>query len=144
MSSSLPGLIQWNSNYALHIPSIDEQHQLLVSIIRHLQEAMLEMRTSEVVLPLFQAMRRYTDFHFSYEEQLLRQHQYPYLDGHEVLHAALLQQLEQLEVKYAERRLTMGAPVMQFLQTWLLDHIAVHDRKYAAFLHEKGVIDDQS
>ena len=35
--------------------------------------------------------------------------------------------------------LMAGAPVMQFLRTWLLDHIGQHDRSYAAFLKEKGV-----
>jgi hemerythrin len=28
---------------------------------------------------------------------------------------------------------------MQFLRTWLLDHIGEHDRAYAGFLRDKGV-----
>ena len=79
MPRPLPGLIEWDARYSVGIESIDSQHRLLVSMIRHLQEAMLDSRTGEVVAPLFNAMRQYTKFHFEYEEQLLKEHEYPEL-----------------------------------------------------------------
>ena len=118
-SSSLPGVVEWKPTYSLGIASIDKQHKMLVSIIGHLQEAMLEGRTKEVVVPLIFTMNRYTQYHFDYEEQLLKENGYPGCESHRDLHA--------------------GSPVMLFLKTWLVDHIGDQDQQFAAFLKEKGV-----
>jgi hemerythrin-like metal-binding protein len=139
MSSLFPGLIEWSSAYSVSIASIDKQHQVIVSMIRELQEAMLEGRASEVVSSLFQAMNKYTKFHFEYEEQLLKMHAYPNLNSHQGQHASLIAQLHELEDKYAGGELSAGAPLMHFLRRWLLDHIRVHDKEYASFLRKKGV-----
>jgi hemerythrin len=138
-ASSHRGLIEWNSAYSLDIASIDSQHRLLVSIIGHLQEAMLEGRTKEIVGPLFDAMNRYTKYHFESEEQLLEKNGYPGLESHRELHASLIATLKELEQKYVAGSLHAGAPLMHFLKTWLLDHIGAHDKEFAAFLKEKGV-----
>jgi hemerythrin-like metal-binding protein len=139
MPQAFPGLIEWNSSYSVGIPSIDAQHQVLVSIIRQLQEGMLENRASAVVAPLIEAMRQYTKFHFEYEESLLREHEYPALDAHCHLHVELVNTLQDFAEKYETGRLNAGAPLMQFLRRWLLDHIGAHDQQYAPFLREKGV-----
>ncbi len=136
---SKAGVIDWQPAYNLDIETIDKQHRMLVSIIQQLQEAMLEGRVREVVAPLFAAMNQYTKFHFQYEEQILKKHGYPGLDSHCAQHADLVEQLKDLEKKYASGELSAGAPVMQFLRNWLLDHIGEHDRAYAGFLREKGV-----
>jgi hemerythrin-like metal-binding protein len=133
------GIIEWQPAYNLNISSIDKQHRMLVSIIQQLQEAMLEARVGEIVGPLFKAMNQYTKFHFQYEEQLLEKHGYADLEPHRKQHAALVRELQQLEKKYGSGELSAGAPVMQFLRTWLLDHIGEHDKAYASFLREKGV-----
>lgn len=139
MALPLRGLIEWSDDYCISIPSIDGQHRLLVSMIRHLQEAMLEGRVKAVVTPLFQAMNRYTEFHFEYEEQLFAEHAYAGQKAHGEQHAALVRKLWELEEKYSAGTLSAGAPLMQFLRSWLVDHICIHDRQYSGFLKEKGV-----
>jgi hemerythrin-like metal-binding protein len=135
----IPKLIEWKPVYTVNIHSIDSQHRLLVSIIGHLQEAMLEGKTKQIVAPLFGAMNRYTEYHFEFEEQLLESNGYPGLESHRAVHAKLVEQLKDLEIKYLNGTLQAGAPLMHFLRTWLLDHICVHDKEYGAFLREKGV-----
>jgi hemerythrin len=133
------GLIEWSEDYSVDITSIDSQHRLLVSMIHHLQEAMLEGRVKAVVAPLFQAMNRYTQFHFEYEEQLFAEHGYPDGETHRERHAGLVAKLQDLEAKYSAGTLSAGTPLMQFLRSWLVDHICAHDKQYSAFLRGKGV-----
>jgi len=57
-TAPFPGLIEWKPAYSIGIAPIDSQHQLLVSIIRNLQEAMLEGRAKEVVITLLGAMNQ--------------------------------------------------------------------------------------
>jgi len=138
-SAPVRGLIEWDDTYSVGVPSIDGQHRLLVSMIRHLQEAMLEGRVKAIVTPLFNAIGQYTQFHFEYEERLFAEHGYPEAEGHRAQHAALIQKLRELESKYDSGAVSAGTPLMQFLRSWLLDHICDHDKRYAPFLKEKGV-----
>ena len=140
MASASRELIEWRPDYSVNVKSIDSQHQALVSIIRRLQEAMLEGKTNQIVVPLFTAMNRYTKFHFEYEEQLLEANGYPGLESHRQEHAKLTAELKGLESKYVNGSLHAGAPLMQFLRNWLLDHICVHDKEYGVFLREKGIL----
>jgi hemerythrin len=138
MASTLRELVEWKPEYSVEIEAIDKQHQALVAIIGHLQEAMLEGKTRQVVGPLFAAMNRYTTFHFQFEEKLLEENGYPDLAPHREEHARLIAELKDLENKYLQGTLHAGAPLMQFLRTWLLDHICVHDKRYGVSLREKG------
>ena len=140
MPIPFPPLIQWHSAYSVGIDSIDSQHKLLVSMIRLLQEAMQESNARSVATPLFQAMHEYTKVHFAYEEQLLEEHGYAELASHKALHAAFLAKLQEFEQKHAAGALVTGAPLMQFLRTWLIDHICSSDKAYAGLLKEKGVV----
>lgn len=132
-------LIEWQPDYSVNIPSIDKQHQYLVTVIRQLQEAMLEGRARDFIGHVFEEMNLYTKFHFQFEEDLLEKHQYPELPGHHGRHAELIDQLHGLAQQHAEGKLNAGAPVMHFLRSWLLDHICECDKGYAAFLKQKGV-----
>ncbi|HEX5230257.1 MAG TPA: bacteriohemerythrin [Bryobacteraceae bacterium] len=139
MATAHREVVEWKQEYSVHIPSIDKQHRSLVAIIGHLQTAMLEGRTKQIIAPLFQSMNQYTKFHFEYEEQLLEQNGFPDLAAHRQEHARLVQQLKLLEAKYLNGSLNAGAPLMQFLRNWLLDHICAHDKGYSEYLREKGV-----
>jgi len=141
MASTSRELIEWKPEYSVEIDSIDKQHQALVSIIGHLQEAMLEGKTKQVVSPLFAAMNQYTKYHFDYEERLLEENGYPGLESHRAEHARLIERLKELENKYLQGSLHAGAPLMQFLRTWLFDHICVHDRQYGAYLKQSRCSD---
>ena len=136
---AFPGLIEWSPVFNVGVPSIDSQHQLLVSLIKKLQQAMLEGRTKEVVVPLFRALNQYTQLHFAHEEELLREYGYPEVAAHHAQHANLITKLQDLEDQFAAGRLTAGAPIMQFLRNWLTDHICDHDKKFASLLKQKGV-----
>ena len=138
MRPEMPGLIEWNSNLSIGVDSIDSQHQSLVAIIRRLQEAMLDNQLKKALGELFREMNEYTRYHFEYEERLMGQYDYPDSELHRGQHARLIARLQELECKHAAGTLNAGAPVMQFLRTWLMEHIAGHDKKFGAFLQGKG------
>lgn len=137
MASTARDLIEWKPEYSVAVDSIDKQHQALVALIAHLQEAMLEGRTKQVIAPLFASMNRYTKYHFAYEENLLEENAYPGLDAHRQEHARLIVELKELESKYLGGSLHAGAPLMKLLRSWLVDHICVHDKEYGVFLSAK-------
>ncbi len=59
---------------------------------------------------------------------------YPGLESHRVLHHALIEQVMELEDKYAAGSMTLSIMTMHFLKDWLTNHIQNEDRKLAVFL----------
>ena len=137
MVSTHRDMIEWKPEYSVSIESIDKQHQALVALIAHLQQAMLEGRTKQVVGPLFASLNRYVKYHFAFEEKLLEENAYPGLQAHRLEHGRLIAELRVLESKYLGGSLHAGAPLMKLLRSWLVDHICVHDKEYGVFLCAK-------
>ena len=50
----------------------------------------------------------------------------------------LLSQVRELEERLAGQGMSADE-VLSFLQDWIVNHILVEDRRYAAFVNEKGV-----
>ena len=79
-------------------------------------------------------LRSYTVDHFQMEETYMKEKGYPGLESHRVLHHALIEQVMELEDKYAAGSMTLSIMTMHFLKDWLTNHIQNEDRKLAVFL----------
>jgi hemerythrin len=127
-------LLTWQPEYSVHIESIDSQHQVLVGMIRQLQEAMEEGRGRTFQSTLIAQLAAYTQVHFRFEEELMRQHGYDALAEHIALHNSLTGQVSELQQRIDQGRIVSNAALMLFLRNWLTDHIMQHDQKYARAL----------
>ena len=133
-------LIEWSHQYSIGIPSIDNQHKKLIGYINSLHYAMANGETSNVLDGIFQGLRNYTQEHFSYEEQLFAQHDYPGLDEHQQEHQRLIERVKQFQFDFDQDETgAISLELMQFLTHWLTHHILESDRDYAPFLIDKGV-----
>ena len=68
--------IEWSEKYELGIDKIDTQHKRLVSIINRLEEAWRENKHSDTVKTIFQSLRDYTNYHFSFEEMAMERNRF--------------------------------------------------------------------
>jgi hemerythrin-like metal-binding protein len=132
-------VIAWSEDFSVGIPSIDDQHKVLVSLIARLQQAMAEGRVREELAGLIEKLVTYTQHHFAWEEQLLEAHAFEELSPHRDEHARLTAQVLEFQEKVASGRLALGTPVYQFLTHWLADHIVGTDKRYGIFLAQRGV-----
>jgi hemerythrin len=75
----------------------------------------------------------YAETHFADEEGYLTEVNYPYLDEqkdqHEDFIAEVQKSIEEFEAGNIE-----PISLARFLKKWLLNHIAVYDKKYAPYL----------
>jgi hemerythrin-like metal-binding protein len=132
-------LIDWNDSLKLGIPTLDFQHRRLVDILNRLHEAMVSRQGNEVLVVILDDLVKYTIEHFTYEESVLKAHGYGDYAGHVGLHHELTHQVRDFRLKLKEGRIGLSATVLQFLTQWLTLHIGNEDRKYVAYLTEKGV-----
>ncbi len=123
--------VTWLPKYSVNIEAIDSQHQVLVGLIRQLQEAMSEGRGRAFQHGLAERLVDYTKQHFRFEEKLMSERGYELLADHMKQHRVLTDQVCELQQKIQNREAVSNASIMLFLRNWLTDHIMQHDQKYA-------------
>jgi hemerythrin len=133
-------LIEWADSLSIGIPSIDEQHKKLVSLINELHNAMLERKAKDVMSHIFDELVAYTRYHFSLEEDLLREHGHPEESNHHLEHEKLAERLFALKEEFDQGNTAVTLEVMRFLRDWLGNHIVGTDKKYAPLLIARGVV----
>ena len=131
-------IFPWSEIYAVGIPQIDTQHKGLIRLINNLHAAMAAGQGKQVMAGILDELVRYTESHFTYEEGMLRERQYSNLAAHHSDHEKLTRQVVELRERFRTSKLTMSVEVMQFLKSWLGDHILVHAQAYARELKSAG------
>lgn len=122
--------IKWNSDLAVGIDEIDEDHRKLITYLNDLFAACFAAQGPAVLKGTLEAMQRYTREHFSHEEDVMRKVGYPGLEEHRAQHAELISELDDLVDEFehgADHGLSNKT--LQFLEDWLLHHILIEDRK---------------
>ncbi len=133
-------LIEWSDSLSVKIPSIDEQHKKLVGMVNSLHEGIAKGNSKEVLVDVFDGLAQYTVEHFGYEEKFFNEFGYEDSEKHTAEHQDLVQQVVELKQKLDnEEGFMFGLEVMDFLKSWLTEHIMGSDRNYSSFLLSKGV-----
>ena len=87
-------MISWETQYELGIKSIDDQHKELVNIINKMAALLIEAKQGvdiyDEVVAVIGDLKKYTIYHFKYEENLFDQYSYEYKDTHKAEHDKLV------------------------------------------------------
>jgi len=128
----------WNDSYLVGLPNIDEQHKKLVALINSLFHSCKETGSAAKIAyaRAFSEIADYTQTHFKDEEVFLEKSGYPELPMHKVEHKNFVDEIWVQFAKFKEGSTPLvGLP--RLLKAWLLNHIAIKDKKYAAFILSK-------
>lgn len=122
-----PGRLAWDARLETGVPTIDLQHRILFEPMQRIPSGD-ERGLSPDLRDLLLQLRSYADYHFRYEEDWIRVNASTarMAEGHQHLHAAFAQRLDQLEADLVGGRLKSAA-LHDFLRRWLIDHIVRQD-----------------
>ena len=126
--------MEWRSELEVGHGRIDADHQDLVGAMNRLHAAMDQGKDREEIALVLNFLRDYTVTHFSTEEALMIRHNYPDAPSHFAAHAALLLQVSDFIADYRTGSIVGMAEMLQFLETWLVEHIRGKDRALGAYL----------
>ncbi len=129
---------EWNDSYSVNIVELDNQHQILLSMLNELYDAMLQKKEDEVLANILDELIGYTTIHFAREEELMKKYFYPGLLVHKKEHESLTAQVVAFRDKHRSGEITVSVKVFDFLVDWLIKHIKDTDRRYSAFLNSHG------
>jgi hemerythrin len=131
-------IMSWNSTLATGIASIDAQHQQLVVYVNDLYDAMTQKKGREVTGKILTQLVDYTVKHFAHEEQWFAKAGYPDTQAHVKEHVDLTNQVKAFGAAFASGKATVDSELMNFLRSWLMNHIMKSDKKYVASLKAAG------
>lgn len=130
-------LINWNSTLALGHATIDSQHQHLVNLLNQLYDAIQDREGVTVLRTVLNELEHYTEYHFATEDELMRKTRHEFMEDHRQDHLEMILRLRDfrndLESSFASPQL-----LLEFLQHWLITHIAGADRLLVSTLSRNG------
>jgi hemerythrin len=138
-------IIEWDDRYLIGIPLVDEQHKELIRLTNDLYEGCLqggEAARANFKIAI-QGTVDYVKFHFSAEEQILRNINYPEYAAHKKQHEEFVKQVLEEVKNFEEGKKFVPNVFVRFLRDWILTHIAMADKKYAQYimaLKKKGAL----
>ena len=130
-------IVNWSDNYALDMPEIDAQHQVLFALINRLWNQIINHADTNEMLKVLDELEQYTISHFAAEETFMRMSNYSKFDEHKLAHTKFVARIVKEKAHViAGNALTLD--ILHFLKDWLVDHILVTDKAYADQLKHKS------
>jgi hemerythrin-like metal-binding protein len=93
----------WNQSFAVNVKRCDEDHKKLFALIQRLHDTVEPLPERSVALEAIQELDEYAKAHFSAEEALLEQTNYPALASHRLQHRTFHRQSGGTETAYRFR-----------------------------------------
>ena len=132
-------LVVWSEKLSVGVKAVDDQHTVLFDTINELHAAMMKGQARTIVGELLCKLLLYTRNHFSDEEKMLEDANYPGLAVHQIKHRALTKQVEEYIARFQKGDLTLSNELASFLSDWLKTHILSVDQSYGPYMNEHGV-----
>jgi len=130
---------QWKPEYSVNVTEIDDQHKKFISILDDLYQAILVGKQKEKLYEVFEKLEEYMDLHFSTEENYFDKFKYEGSDEHRAEHKKLKNKVEDIKQKAKNNEDVISFELVDFLEDWLLDHLAALDKKYTKCFNEHGL-----
>ncbi|MBK7721928.1 MAG: bacteriohemerythrin [Austwickia sp.] len=130
-------LLTWGPELELGIPEIDRQHQRLVGILNALDSGVKHGYCRNILGSVLQELVKYTVFHFTFEERLMKTYHLPSADGHAAEHAAFTTTVLEFQSRFDVGHKDVSDDVLRFLRDWLKGHIMGTDHAMVTLLRSK-------
>jgi len=123
--------------YRLGHGLIDSEHNLLFGLITELESRVREKDGHTILADLMERLYSYAALHFSTEDRLMAETNYPEIDNHRAEHESVLVGLRRLEATFQSGGATAAEDTLQFMMLWVTNHIPNSDRKLADHLWQR-------
>jgi hemerythrin len=131
--------VEWKDDYSVGIDSIDQQHKKLLNLINQLQTAVDYSTGEQFEREALDELVDYTKTHFTYEEGLMRDNDYPDFEAHKLQHEKMFNTVQEVLEGYETDHDTAMSNAAEFLKDWLINHINGTDKEYSSYLIGRGV-----
>ncbi|MDR1858065.1 MAG: bacteriohemerythrin [Treponema sp.] len=131
---------QWDSSLETGHAKIDGQHKQLISSLNSIIDASREGKGKDEIFKTLDFLTGYTIMHFSTEEKLQVEYDYPDYRIHKGYHDDFKVTVGELTKRLVDEGPTeeLIGTVTETIGNWLLNHIKGDDFRMAAYVKSKG------
>jgi hemerythrin-like metal-binding protein len=127
-------LFLWKKSYHIGVPEVDAQHRRLVGMINELSDAMMDRHGQRTVPHILAELSDYIQLHFETEESYMQENRYPGIHQHKQMHIDLTKKVVDFREKARQGQEVKAKELLDFLCSWLKNHIMVEDKEFGAFI----------
>ena len=132
-------VILWNDSLSVNVAEIDQQHRRLIEMINDLNDAMRQGKGNDVLGATVNGLLAYAALHFKTEEKYFDLFGYPAAAGHKKEHADFTEKVSGFKDGFEKGHLGLTVQILNFLGSWLQNHIKGSDKQYGPFFNAKGL-----
>ena len=130
--------MEWSENYATGSKAIDDDHKYLIKLINHYYSSVHRGDPQASLDAILELLDKYILEHFGREEQLMYEIDYPGIAQHQKAHRKLIKAYRATKTSFHISPDTFDADgFLDFLQTWLTQHILIEDMKYVPYIERE-------
>jgi hemerythrin len=131
-------LLSWADELSVGVTEIDEQHKKLIDMTNSLHDAMRQGHGRDAIGSIVKGLVEYTVTHFAYEEGEFEKTGFPGLGAHKAEHASFVEKVGAFVEEFQAGKIGLSVEVLNFLSSWLVEHIQGSDKEAGAYLVAKG------
>ena len=128
----------WKNDYECGNKEIDSQHRELFQIANKLLSAMITSAPGQEIEKHVESLVETITGHFHYEDGVCRSAGYPLCDEHVRIHAMLAKEMNGIQEKFRQGRLSVGELFSFLAVDVLANHLLLEDRKYFPYIRQGG------
>ena len=130
--------IEWDEEYDVHVKEINEQHLQTFSLLNTLFDAIIKGQKIQVMKNMFDNLLDDGVEHFSYEEDLMSEHDYPDFEVHQNEHKMLVAEMNKINSQMLTENKALTMDIIVYLANLLKSHITKSDKPFTDYLNKQG------
>lgn len=124
-------LFTWDNKYSVNNEELDNHHRVLFDILNRLYDSCFDETESITLSSVYEELVSYVNYHFSAEEQYMRNRGYSDTNRHIIAHNMFRDRILLLQHDMNLNNIVMTKELIVYLGNWLLNHVLVEDKKYS-------------
>ncbi|MCK5521329.1 MAG: hemerythrin family protein [Candidatus Marinimicrobia bacterium] len=122
--------VVWKDEYSVKNEIIDAQHKSLCHLINELIDCSKDETKCKLFESIIDKLIKYVEVHFATEEKYFKETDFILADQHIEEHQNFIQKVNDVAGDFYSMQLAETEQILEFLTTWLQDHILNTDQKY--------------
>jgi len=116
---------------------LDAHHAMERHLADRLERSIIEKSGITVLSELFEELCDYVVLHFTTEEKIMVEAEYPETSSHQAHHDRMRENLFELEKRFRSGDTSAAPDTLALLRQWAFHHIPTADRAFAQYLLER-------
>lgn len=127
-------LTSWDVRYSIGIDALDDHHRHLFSLINTIYDHFVTESPDLDLAAVFDDLMDYTQYHFTAEELMMQDWNYPEFKAHKALHDQFVKRLQEIQAGFGSNKNLVSFELLAFLNSWLLSHVTESDVQVGQFI----------